>query len=158
MIKVLFRGKRCDNGEWVCSGNLIHFNEDNEYYIPVANSACTCTHDENDNITAFDEVLFCKVIPETVGQFTGLADKHYKNIFEGDIISVGFDKRLMYVHFNGENLTWELTDVGVSACEVNHLYNTFDLGEIQVESCYGEMSSEVIGNIHDNPELLEKEV
>ena len=38
--------------------------------------------------------------------------------------------------------------------EVNHFLNTYPLGEIQLESCYGEMISEIVGNIHDNPELL----
>ena len=43
-----------------------------------------------------------------------------------------------------------MTDVGVPVCEVNHLFNTFDLGQIQVESAYGEMFSEIVGTIHDN--------
>ena len=97
------------------------------------------------------------VRPQTVGQSTGLWDKNKKMIFEGDIIKFGINARLMYVHWNEETLTWELTDVGVAACEVNHLINTFELAEIQVESAYGEMFSEIVGNIHDNPELNKKE-
>ena len=137
MRVVLFRGKRTDNNEWV-------------YGSPLFQDGYVLIRFWNSEEFEWEEHL---VIPETVGQLTGLADKNYTNIFEGDIISVGCNKRLMYVQFNEESLTWELTDVGVSACEVNHLDNTFDLGEIQVEAAYGEMVSEVIGNIHDNPEL-----
>lgn len=139
MRDILFRGKRTDNNEWVYGSPLF---QDGYVLIGFWNS----------EEFEWEEHL---VAPETVGQFTGLADKNYKKIFEGDILNVGIGKRLMYVHFNGETLTWELTDVGVSACEVNHLINTFELGEIQVEAAYGEMVSEVIGNIHDNSELLE---
>lgn len=139
MRDILFRGKRTDNNEWVYGSPLF---QDGYVLIGFWNS----------EEFEWEEHL---VAPETVGQFTGLLDKNYNKIFEGDILSVGIGKRLMYVHFNGETLTWELTDVGVSACEVNHLINTFELGEIQVEAAYGEMVSEVIGNIHDNPELLE---
>jgi uncharacterized phage protein (TIGR01671 family) len=146
MREILFRGKRVDNGEWVCSGNLIHFNEDNECYIPVVNSKCTCTHDENDNIIEWNEVLFCKVIPETIGQYTGLTDKNGKKIFEGDIVKT--DK------FNTPNkfyvIKYDLL-LGAFIGEDNGTmyFTTFD-GDSEL--------FEIIGNIHDNPELLEEEV
>ena len=144
MREVLFRGKRVDNGEWVCSGNLIHFNEDNECYIPVVNSNCTCTHDENDNIIEWNEVMFCKVIPETVGQFTGMTDKNGKKIFEGDIVAgaVNWLERMKngFVAFKDGSfgLIWYRGEV--------EQFNPF------TSMCNVEY--EVIGNIHDNPELL----
>lgn len=139
MREILFRGKRTDNDKWV-----------EGFYL---------TSPEFDNIgisvvTAIDPRHPHYVFKNTVGQYTGLNDKNGTKIFEGDIIKFGINQRLMYVHWNEETLTWELTDIGVPACEVNHLSNTFDLGEIQVESAYGEMFSEVVGNIHDNSELL----
>ena len=112
------------------------------------------SYDNDDDSIYIDS--WTTVAPETVGQFTGMTDKNGTRIFEGDIMSFGICKRLMYVHFNEETLTWELTDVEVSACEVNHLYNTFDLGEIQVEAAYDEMVSEVVGNVYDNPELWDR--
>lgn len=129
MREILFRGKRVDNGEWVYGDFQLH--------------SLQCFIIERGILTKY------KVIPETIGQSTGMWDKNKTTIFEGDIINFGINQRLMYVHFNEETLTWELTDVGVPACEVNHLFNTFELGQIQVESAYGEMFSEVVGTIHD---------
>ena len=149
MREILFRGKR-PNGQWV-QGDLTLFRIDEEVISKISFHQTRATLNGWRTATYTNEV-----IPETVGQFTGLTDKNGTKIFEGDIVKFGINQRLMYVHWNEETLTWELTDIGVPACEVNHLSNTFDLGEIQVESAYGEMFSEVIGNIHDNPELLEK--
>lgn len=149
MREILFRGKRTDNGEWICSGNLIHFNEDNEYYIPVANSKCTCTHDENDNIVEWNEVVFCKVIPETVGQYTGINVGNEK-LFEGDIVechedyddSWGFSKTSVVravVVWDEENFCW--------AFEIEKKYR-------QPFNDWTWDNSFINGNIHDNPELL----
>jgi uncharacterized phage protein (TIGR01671 family) len=161
MREILFRGKRIDNGEWVCSGNLIHFNEGNECYIPVKNSNCTCTHDINDNIIEWNEVMFCKVIPDTVGQYTGLIDKNGKRIFEGDILSFpdtgedGYEYKEGYDFTNvatvcWNNGRWELKDYG------NH--NSGVMDDMEVSCHYDFITTfrigEVIGNIHDNPELI----
>jgi uncharacterized phage protein (TIGR01671 family) len=141
MREILFRGKDVDNGEWV------------EGYLTVTNFPSgkweKCIDYMIDKDTIYEDYGQATVIPETVGQYTGLTDKNKTKIFEGDIIKFGINQRLMYVHWNEETLTWELTDVGVPACEVNHLSNTFELGEIQVESAYGEMFSEVVGSIYD---------
>ena len=145
MHEILFRGKRIDNGEWIY-GDLIHDKR--------------CFSGE-DVVQIFDTngvlgYLESEVIPETAGQYTGLTDKNETKIFEGDIVKA-WGQRPMYVHFNGETLTWEMTDVGVPIFEVNHLLNTIDLAEVQIETVVGEMHTEVIGNIHDNPELLKGE-
>lgn len=139
MREILFRGKSIYRNEWV-EGNLLIF----------PNTGRTKILKWNNADLDFDQI---EVDPKTVGQSTDMWDKNRKTIFEGDIIKIGISQRLMYVRWNGESLAWEVTDVGVSEWEVNHLYNTFDLAEIQVEAAYGEMFSEVIGNIHDNPEL-----
>ena len=136
--EMLFRGKRIDNGEWV-EGN---------YSIDVSGRV---------DILPIDNLVFFEVIPETVGQFTGLTDKNGNKIFEGDIIKF-INGRLLDVRFNRETLQWELTDVGVPDWEVNHLHNTLPLSELEVETCYGEMTSEIVGNIHDNLGLLKEEI
>lgn len=80
-----------------------------------------------------------KIVPETVGQFTGFTDKNGKRIFEGDIIRKTNKGR------HSEIFTANIhTDFRVKE-EV--YYGPF---EHLTESC----EYEIIGNIHDNPELL----
>ena len=134
MREILFRGKSLDSGEWI-EGN---------YSIMLSGRVA---------IQPIGRIVTYEVLPTTVGQFTGVLDKNDKKIFEGDIIKF-INGRLLDVRFNRETLQWELTDVGVPDWEVNHLHNTLPLSELEVETCYGEMTSEIVGNIHDNPELL----
>lgn len=158
MREILFRGKCKETGRWY-EGYYIHlhkttycFKED--YERNPDNDIHQIVFEKTMDWGLPNQYFRVDVIPETIGQYTGLNDKKGKKIFEGDIVNFGINQRPMYVHWNDETLTWELTDIGVSACEVNHLSNTFDLGEIQVESAYGEMFSEVVGNIYDNIKLL----
>lgn len=129
MREILFRGKRLDNGKWV-EGNL---------FIP-------------DKVTRADvptEILMgtnivrisFEVDPYTVGQYTGLTDKNGAKIFEGDVVrhndgtlhEVVFEQRSGNAYFG-----WTMNEL-----ETWH----FDGGFLR--------QLEVIGNIHDNPKLLE---
>ena len=85
----------------------------------------------------YDGKRFYEVITETIGQFTGLTDKNGKEIFEGDIYNMG-DKNILYV------VVWR--DCGLIG---KQLGSTSYAG---VE--YWKEKIEIIGNIHDNPELL----
>ena len=125
MREVLFRGKRTDNGEWV-KGYL---------YITHTGAHEIGSYDAEINI----ERLTFDVIPETVGQYTGLTDKNGKRIFEGDIVSLvkhdGLIYKVVYVPCR-----YELVNSKGVNCFALDIYKSENI--------------EVIGNIHDNPELL----
>ena len=147
MREILFRGKRIDNGEWVMAGNLIHFNPEGgelHYYIPKIKAKCVCTHDGSGNILAIEEGTFYKVVPETVGQFTGLTDKNGKRIFEGDILRDDWGK--IYKVIFTTNSCGFMVECTVAP-------NEYETGRYRIGDAWCN-TIVVIGNIHDNPELL----
>ncbi len=153
MREILFRGKRKYNGEWI-EGNLLTYADGTSF-------VCCLTGDE-------DVLDKCGVIPETVGQYTGLTDKNGKKIFEGDIIRYAYeDEYRMYLESlecpddyseNAFDNLWTVDEVvycvnvGYPAFDLNcHNFEANGLSELTESGCY---HYEVIGNIHDNPELL----
>ena len=131
MREILFRGKRLDNGEWVYG-----------YYVHIGPVSCQRAY----IIPEYASSLYVnEVYPSTVGQYTGLNDKHGKRIFEGDVAKVlqGKDKDIAYVGFeNGAFMLYPKTGNIYERTLWEYWYNDWDV--------------EVIGNITDNPELLEK--
>lgn len=87
------------------------------------------------------------VAPETIGQYTGLCDKNGTKIFEGDIV--------LYSWLSFGELPFYIEFIDGEFC-ATPLRQTDDLWQIRIS---GEnLNFEVIGNIHDNPELLEVEL
>lgn len=87
-----------------------------------------------------------QVDPTTVGQYTGIKDNYGKKIFEGDIVKLGYYNSVF------ENTTYDITSVDFKD-------GTFRFLDCSGDDCPYEMSCdyEVIGNIYDNPELLESD-
>ena len=152
MREILFRGKRMDNGEWI-----------EGYYAIQSNHACFA-HELKHQHFIFKDIFLdfnlgglqeFDVIPETIGQYTGLTDKNGTKIFEGDMIKP-FDDEIdkMVVEFHlGQFLLCLYGERGYMAeygWEESGNYGCF---EAEPLSSYGD-DIEVIGNIHDNPELL----
>ena len=135
MREILFRGKRTDNGEWV-------------YGWPFADTAdcslkkvgkCRCTHDGSEYfivewVDDFHEYEERQVIPNTVGQYTGLKDKNGERVWEGDILSLRTGRPHVVRFKNG----------------------VFILEDSAIPISFA-IKFDIIGNIHDNPELLKEE-
>ena len=141
MREILFRGKRVDNGE-IVEGFYI-FDGFNHYIVKFYT-------DENAEGTLYPVQESFEVVPETVGQFTGLTDERGKKISGGDIVRYS-ERRL-----GGEDVP--VVNV-VEFAEGGFAVNNYFLNHWLWNSIYGntQLSDiEVIGNIHDNPELLEK--
>ena len=147
MRDILFRSKRVDNGEWV-----------EGYYYESKISGCFILSPKiKDGVVIKDSFEVTKVIPETVGEYTGLTDKNGEKIFEGDIISAitldtGNEQRAVvcFGNFMDEN----------NGDEYIGFFIDFDgikttAAQLAMEECKNRI--EIIGNIYDNPELLKAE-
>ncbi len=144
MRTIKFRGKCVPDskyaGQWVVGG-YVHPDEE-------------CKNQNEGLIVSYlggNSTFTCHVIPETVGQFTGLYDKNDKEIYEGDILYVtvfdcfgGDTQYKVQVLWVGTEFVGEYSEIGEE--------KSWDLQWL----CDLDDEIEVIGNIHDNPELLEE--
>lgn len=155
MREILFRGKRVDNHEWV-----------EGYY-------CNCIRDMNGEKTYpaiqqtdDNSLYFREVIPETVCQFTGLTDKNGRKIFEGDILQCNNNPidlvKAVYGEFGVIDVETETVVDNVIGWHYE-VIPTDELSKVEpfclpmplTEYYINRCTMVVIGNIYDNPELLE---
>ncbi len=153
MREIKFRGKRLDNGEWAY-GDLRQ----------VEGSAYILDYDTGDDGVSQEHRIFFNIAyqvdPATVGQYTGLKDKAGVEIYEGDVI------KLVTADFEEITITCEFGPVRrqifENEVEITGFYfvrsndgrKTFPI----THNYLGKHDTEiwtVIGNIHDNPELME---
>ena len=136
MREILFRGKRTDCDAWV-EGDLLQIKYYNKPIIE-------CKIMPQTPVSSAYPVL-----PETVGQYTGLTDRNGKRIFEGDICR--------FKRFN---------DIYIGKIVFNVKTASFIMWYQPIVGAYGEKATqkmllsvcdniEVVGNIHGNPELME---
>ena len=116
MREIAFRGKRVVNGEWVYGYYEEFVNSENHFYW---------INEPNGD--------FHDVIPETVGQYTGLKDRNGVEIYEGDVLECKVSSEMFVVEFDAKTAQF--------TTKSNWLWSILD-------------RCEVIGNIHDNPELM----
>ena len=166
MREILFRGKRIDNGQWVQSKTIMYLEDESAFLTSKVTVNCVC--DETlTNIVGIIPDTSCpeenpfavKVDPESIGQYTGLTDKNGTKIFEGDILQYRNkycgDRVLGYMEYGAYNCGCCHTVYGFSLCsnpdeEGKKRYDGAEFGED------AEFNADivVIGNIHDNPELI----
>ena len=132
--RYICRGKRKDNGEWI--EGYLYITHNNEYEIGK--------YDEEINIERMTYI----VIPETVIQCTGMKDKNGRLIFEGDLLrftNSDNEQSIYKVFYDDVYAGYRIQEMGLGG--LDEMSNWEDSREY----------FEVIGNIHDNPELLEAE-
>lgn len=144
MREIKFRGKRLDNGEWIYGSLLVsHFKDDKKerYFITQFSGNYTFEHE---------------VDPNTVGQFTGLRDKNGRDIWEGDIFKEDGNGIVRSVFRVPGGLAFEDNPVSFGYDHRAPVYPYSSIAEMQSVSWLSQCC-EVIGNIHDDPELLKTE-
>lgn len=136
MREIRFRAKRQDNGEWIHSGTLVTFNngDTTAYFLPKSPSRCEVCADLDGNLTVMDS-SFYRVQTDTIGQFIGEQDVNGNDIYEGDIVQHG-EKRFVIRY-------------------IDHYARFAGTKEGTIFAVFAFDNSTIIGNIHDNPELME---
>jgi uncharacterized phage protein (TIGR01671 family) len=139
MREILFRGKRKDNGEWV-EGYLLKV----KTLSPSSNKWVERT------LILVNQDEFYEVLPDTVGQYTGLTDKNGKKIFEGDIILFEDECPNNYEYHDCTEMR-----CGVIDFDCGEFYLTNRIAVEMTDLVYdNKLDGQIVGNIHDHPELL----
>lgn len=146
MREILFRGKRIDNGKWVQGyyAKAKDYMSEKEIHVIFPLDLELFPHSE---FSSYEEVA-----PETVGQYIGQTDKRGKKIFEGDIIentpSWRRQRELLVILFKETSFC----TIDCESFRKNKLANAYPIDDCDY-GVYIDMF-EVVGNIHDNPELI----
>jgi uncharacterized phage protein (TIGR01671 family) len=150
--EIIFRGKRIDTGEWVYGGFHKHQKYTPSPIIPKGEEPkepeCACLVIESgfSDWNMPKPILGHEVDPATVGQYTGICDRNKVKVFDGDILQ---DSEGTYV------IHWLEGDARFIAIAADsYIFGDRDEAGEAWDLVWG--YCEVIGNIHENPELLEQ--
>lgn len=138
MREILFKAKRKDNGEWVDG----YYRADTDLDIHFI---CGWNYYLSENGLEREPFEY-EIDPDTLCQYTGLTDKNGKKIWENDICEMVYNG-VVYVYV----VVWDKTELDFKGTNGKENYGR----NFEYLGCCEEI--EVIGNIFDNPELLEVE-
>ena len=133
--EIIFRGKRLDNGEWVYGSFCMDAREQ-------FNGLCGVDGFIRLYDKAKGKMQSHEVDRETVGQYTGLNDKNGERIFEGDVLTVDGEDGFFVLEFQEDTARFVMSGDSIVVD-----FDNFWSYEV-----------EVMGNIHDNSELLEDDI
>jgi len=137
MRETLFRGKQKDNGEWI-----------EGYYVPLGDKHHYILTGKLTIINNFPMFEHFYVIPETIGRYTGFRDKNKVRIFEGDILRCTDECACTYITqvcAYGNTLIVEIRGEECGDMPIDYAVDYWNDNDYVIE---------VIGNIHDSPEML----
>ncbi|MEZ7746367.1 YopX family protein [Prevotella jejuni] len=125
--EILFRGKK-SNGRWVYGSLVVSENIAPAIYYNVSKGVA-------------DVLDWCYVKPDTIGQYTGLKDKNGNKIFEGDVVIIGEKLKAKAIYYDGAfRMQSEFSPTPIDTTDMGYMMREF--------------SVRVIGNVHDDPELI----
>lgn len=142
MREIKFRGKRIDDNEWI-KGQLLFF-KDSVGKDNMTRIAGGC--EWNNRTQWYSLCNIHSVVENTIGQYTGLKDKNGKEVYIGDILEYTF------TDYKGKELWIEnyIVKENISGWEMRNITKPREHRSLSLVKNY-----KVIGNIYDNPELLE---
>lgn len=125
--EILFRGKRA-NGCWVYGSLVV-----SEHIKPAI------YYEEGKGLAK--QFGWCYVNSDSIGQYTGLKDKNGNKIYEGDVVIIAEKLKAKVIYYDGAfRMQSEFSPTPIDTTEMGYMMREF--------------SVRVIGNIHDNPELI----
>lgn len=147
MREIKFKGKSQETNEWVC-GQLLYLGNQ-----PFIVGGLVEANSEYTNIEWWQPVY-----PNSVGRFTGLKNSQGNEIFEGDIVKFLYKPTYPF----GDSEFDEVVICKVSVCVTGKFILEKNQSDEFEESLYNAVNYDdeltVIGNIHDNPELIKGEL
>ena len=155
--KILFKAKRLDNGEWI-----------EGYYFEDYGNHTIISNIPDEDPTSFTKYPIYRVDPTTLSQFTGWKDSHGNKIFENDIVEIVSTSKTSYkylIWWNREMSMMEAVLLDGISCNGTDYYNhtnksrDYETFCLMLQDPWGDFKDiKVIGNIFDNPELVEDKI